>query len=248
MQATLIGGLTMQMYTYWSGKKNQYFAASSIKNQGKYVHQKDANGEKLYYQLDENGLPDYTKELTTDPTGAPVIKWQGQFSEGVFVTLTNMLRDLYHDGNVSNVFNSYWNKDENLKTIYRANMIQFMYELSMFTILGGFVGNMILDASKDYIKENPAGGDFAQGITNTAMQIGADVYRASFLNLNFIDSVGSRGINWTPFSISTAQRTLQNLKTFLNGGKDFDAFITGLAAAPRQLRPTIYALFYDEDE
>jgi len=40
-------------------------------------------------------------------------------------------------------------------------MIQLLYELSMFTMLGGFVGNLILDGAKDYIKENPPEGNFA---------------------------------------------------------------------------------------
>jgi hypothetical protein len=31
----------------------------------------------------------------------------------------------------------------------------------MFTIVGGFIGNLVLDASKDYVKEHPAGTDFA---------------------------------------------------------------------------------------
>ena len=156
--------------------------------------------------------------------------------------------ELHNGKTASEVFNQYWNnKDENLKTIYRSNMIQLLYELSMFTMLGGFVGNMILDGAKDYIKENPPEGNFAQGITNTAMQIGADIYNASFLDLNFIDSIGSRGINWTPFSISTLQRTAQNLFSFLGGKKNFDKFITGLAAAPRQLRPAIYAMFDEMD-
>lgn len=248
MQATLIGGLTLQMYTYWSGKKNQYLAASSIKNQGKYVHVKNSDGQPLYYVLDSNGLPDYTKDPVTEETGAPVIKWQGQFSEGIIVTLSNMLMELHNNKTASEVFNQYWNnKDENLKTIYRSNMIQLLYELSMFTMLGGFVGNLILDGAKDYIKENPPEGNFAQGVTNTAIQIGADVYNASFLDLNFIDSIGSRGINWTPFSISTLQRTAQNLFSFLGGKKDFDKFITGLASAPRQLRPAIYAIFDEMD-
>ena len=32
MQATFLGGLFMQMRTFWSSKKNQYFAPSGIKS------------------------------------------------------------------------------------------------------------------------------------------------------------------------------------------------------------------------
>lgn len=67
-----------------------------------------------------------------------------------------MALELYGGRSISSVFDSYWNNpDENLKTIYRSNMIQLLYETSMFTLLGGIIGNMVLDASKDYVKDNP---------------------------------------------------------------------------------------------
>jgi hypothetical protein len=49
MQATLIGGLFMQMRTFWSGKKNQYLAPGGIKGQGKWVIMKDPEGQELFY-------------------------------------------------------------------------------------------------------------------------------------------------------------------------------------------------------
>jgi hypothetical protein len=49
MQATLLGGLFMQMRTFWSGKKNQYLAPGGIKGQGRWVIMKDPEGQELFY-------------------------------------------------------------------------------------------------------------------------------------------------------------------------------------------------------
>ena len=65
MQATFIGGLMMQMRTFWSGKKNQYFAPGGIKGQGKWVVAKDPNGNELYYSKEEDGEMDYNAPLET---------------------------------------------------------------------------------------------------------------------------------------------------------------------------------------
>ena len=241
MQASLIGGLVLQMYTYWSGKKNQYLAVGSIKNQGKYVYDTDTDGKQWYYQLDENGLPDYTKAYTKDPNGAPVIKWQGSFSEGIFTTLSNIAYDVF-DGQksgrtISDVWKSYWDNDnENLKTIYRSNITQLLYELSMFTLVGGFVGNMVLNASKEYVKEYPSDDSFAQAMTNTGIMLGSNIFKNSFLDLNFLDSIGGRGINWTPFAITYTQRTFQNWGRFFFGDKDFLSTLRDTWSATRQFK------------
>jgi len=70
MQSSLIGALFWQMNTYWSGKKNQWFAISSVKDRGHFNHYSevvlDENGqpviengkekrEYFYYQVDDQG-------------------------------------------------------------------------------------------------------------------------------------------------------------------------------------------------
>ena len=50
MQSSLIGAMFWQMNTYWSGKKNQWFAISSVKDRGNFTHYSEL-------VLDENGQP-----------------------------------------------------------------------------------------------------------------------------------------------------------------------------------------------
>jgi hypothetical protein len=49
----------MQMNTYWSSKKNQWFAPGGVRMMGKMVWYKEhgPNGEEIPYYVDENGEP-----------------------------------------------------------------------------------------------------------------------------------------------------------------------------------------------
>jgi hypothetical protein len=98
IHSTLLGALFMQFKTYWSGKKNQYLQKGGVKLQGRYVMATDAEGKQLYWKIDENG--NLTDEMTTEKQSieVPVYKWEGQWQEGIFVTIAEILRDI-KDGN-----------------------------------------------------------------------------------------------------------------------------------------------------
>jgi hypothetical protein len=88
----------MQFKTYWSGKKNQYLQKGGVKLQGRYVMATDAEGKQLYWKIDENG--NLTDEMTTEKQSieVPVYKWEGQWQDGIFVNIAEILRDI-KDGN-----------------------------------------------------------------------------------------------------------------------------------------------------
>lgn len=73
IQSTTAGALFMQMNTYWSSKKNQWFAPGGVRMMGKMVWYKEhgPNGEEIPYYVDENGEP------TDKDTGVPYMVWQG---------------------------------------------------------------------------------------------------------------------------------------------------------------------------
>ena len=48
--------------------------------------------------------------------------WQGQYQEGIFVTLANILRDSKGKGIIASYKSYVNNEDENLRTAYRSNM------------------------------------------------------------------------------------------------------------------------------
>ena len=131
MQATMIGGLMMQMKTYWSAKKNQYFAPGGIKSQGKWVQMEDPTIDKnvegfvegsqyLYYSKNENGNIDkngpFVHKGDENCSNVPVLQWKGKFEEGVVVTVANMLKDSFGENrSFKQAWNERWNNaDEDL--------------------------------------------------------------------------------------------------------------------------------------
>lgn len=226
MQATLLGSMVMQMYTYWSGKKNQFFAEGSVKNQGRYVHvHKD--GKPQYYQLKENGEIDFEKPPTDAVTNAPVIQWQGQYHEGVMVTASSLgiklLNGVVRGEKLGDIWDQYYNNpDENLKTIYRSNLIQLSYDIMLATIIGGFVGSVLEATAKQYVKDNKDDKTAMQALKNTVAVLSTNIFKASILDLNAADSIYGRGLDWTPFSIKLLQTQYKNWNTFLKGLDDED--------------------------
>jgi hypothetical protein len=89
------------MRTYWSAKKNQYFAGKGSNHiKGRHVQAKNDEGKPMYYGLKENGEIDYGV-ITTDDTGIPVLQWQGDYAEGVFVTLMGIAKEVWNNDDKS---------------------------------------------------------------------------------------------------------------------------------------------------
>lgn len=252
MQATLLGGLFMQMYTYWSGKKNQFLAPGSIKNQGKYIHV-EQNGKKLFYQLKPNGEINFDAPLTDKNTGAPVIQWQGTFSEGIITTLANIGTSLYNglrNGETANsVWHKYWdNPNENLKTAYRQNLTQLGWDTFVFLGIGGIIGSMMTKATNDYFKENKDDKTAEQVFKNTSLMLATNIFKASTLDFNAAESIFGRGMSWTPFSFSMYENTLKNWNLALHGKRNFRDAVINSFSATRQTKPLWQKLFPDDTE
>lgn len=81
-----IGLLIGQFKTFFSAKKNQYFLARNVYNNGSMQHVKDLDGNKLYWTYDENG----DKITTTEVTEHPVMDWVGSPMEGIFWSLKSL--------------------------------------------------------------------------------------------------------------------------------------------------------------
>jgi len=74
----------MQFKTFWTGKKNQYLGKGGVKLRGEY-QQYEENGEKYYYQVDNNGnilfnevpLSESQMKEKGIPLIAPFMQWKG---------------------------------------------------------------------------------------------------------------------------------------------------------------------------
>lgn len=250
-QSTFAGSLLLQMYTYWSGKKNQYFAQSSPKLNGHY-EQLTHNG--VQYWMDENGNP------TDIVTGIPYIVWRGQFQEGIAVTLHNMAQYLkkgIHDEGLikglpqgyemikNNMFGD--TVPENLKTAYIYNLKALTYDLAAWLIVGNIMINALSEEAKSYVKDNQA-DNIGQALTNNSIMLGSNLLETSFVDFNFLESIGGRGINWTPFSVSMMTNTYVNFKKFLTGEQDLKKTAIKFTSASRQLHQVLDYLWDDSEE
>lgn len=97
IMSTTIGSLWLQFKTYWSGKKNQYLQSGGVRLRGNW-EQYEENGEKYYYQVDDNGNVLFDEPPTTTETSAPVIQWKGQWQEGIILTLADMAKNMWNAG------------------------------------------------------------------------------------------------------------------------------------------------------
>lgn len=263
IQATCLGSMWLQFKTYWSGKKNQYLQSGGIKLQGKYVPKvetytkEDGTKEKIhwYYQVTPDGnvrqdlppIPD--KKINSNYNGpiaetdqqkiAPVMVWQGQWQEGILLTIA----DIFHNKHIFDNLSNKWNiDDDTLRNCYRSNLLQLGIDLFMFGLVGTISGLMLGDWLEDEKKENKKNRDLLVGMQLAAANIFVYSVRNSFLDFNFFQSIGEPLGQWTPFAFDWTIRQSKNFWNMVVGDTDFYDYVVGIASAGKQYKPIFDAL------
>ena len=198
-----------------------------------------------------NEPPVRESELRNQDIKVPFYQWEGNFSEGIAVTISSMLYDaialglhnsmdgkegliqlrgdeyarvLNPDGTMDRsqilraVYDQYWNNpNENLRTAYRQNIRQFVYDMGVLIAIGGIVGSQIHSFVRDYTHDHKDDHTVQQGLANASLALSEAIFRSAVLDFNPVESIGGRGLNWTPFAISQMERTIQNLSRAVTG-------------------------------
>lgn len=242
IQSVGLGALFMQFKTYWSGKKNQYLAPGGIKSMGN-MSQYEENGVKYFVKLDENGK--VTDDITTEDTGVPYMVWKGQWQEGIFLTLSKVTKDFWNsakEGNVregwKTVTNDIWYaEDTNLRTAYRSNLQQILYDLSMLLLVGGLLAGWLDDLFKEHLEDTKYETKTLGGsLLDTSAYIGIKSLRSSADDLNFMNSIFGIATDWTPISLRFMGNLTKNWAEVVGGDKDFYDGIINSASATRQTK------------
>lgn len=242
VMSTALGSLWLQFKTYWSGKKNQYLAAGGVKLRGDWKHYEE-NGQKYYYQVDADGNILYNEPPTTKETIAPFYQWEGQWQEGVMLTLSDMVKSMWDQKSFIKGFQSKWDEtDIKLQNAYRSNIKQFGYDLIMFALIGSILGALLGDWLDELKNENRKNRDFTVGLGIAAANIAVMSVKNSFLDLNFIDSVGSPIGQWTPFAFEWGTRTLSNWWNVAIGDEDFWDGVVKTSGGLKQMKPALDAI------
>lgn len=250
IHATWLGGLYMQMKTYWSGKKNQYLAPGGVKLQGKWEQLKNKDGELMYYQLTKDKKAvDYDQPPTTTNSGVPYMQWKGLFQEGIMLTLRNILYDKnpYAWYNL-NSYNPYmWYKHYNelmqesspeLQQAYSNNVKQFFIDITAFIIIGQLLGTMLLgDWDKELQKTAKASGQLQDAMASTLLHITTLSTINSAQDFNWLSSIGSPITQWTPFAFESLTREGKNWWNVAMGDPTFIDGVKNSFAATKQAVP-----------
>jgi hypothetical protein len=158
------------------------------------------------------------------------------------MTLINMAADIWTaDGSVPEKFKNVWdkyynNEDENLKKAYRNNLKHGFVDFVGFAFLGSLVSPSLLNATKDYIKD--VGNDtFQDAFVNKCLLNTAHMFSSSTNDFNAFSSLLGKGLEWTPFSISSMGRTVQNLSRMISGDTDLYDGMLKMFSATRGQEP-----------
>lgn len=242
IMSTMIGSMWLQFKTYWSGKKNQYLAPGGVRLRGQWKHYEE-NGEKYYYQVDDNGNILFNEPPTTTETVAPVMQWEGQWQEGIMITLADICRTPWNLKSIIDNASAKWNEsDDKLRLAYRSNIKQLGYDLLMFAVIGSILGALLGDWLDELKDENKQNRDFMTGLGLAAANIAVMSVKNSFLDLNFIDSVGSPVGQWTPFAFDWGGRIMKNWYNVAVGDEDFWDGVVRSSGGLKQIKPALDAI------
>ena len=258
--STGLGSMWLQFKTYWSGKKNQYLQSGGVRIRGKWKHYSEtikdpATGKtrevKYYYQVDDKGnilfdqppLSEDEMNAKNIPLIAPLMQWEGQWQEGIILTLSDMFKEMYNQKSFIKGWQSKWNnEDEKLRNAYRSNIKQFAYDSTMFVLGGLILSALLSDWLDDLLKENKKNKDLSTGIAMAAANIAVMSVKNSFLDFNFIESVGSPVGQWTPFAFEWGSRFVKNWWNVAVGDEDFWDGVVKSSGSLKQAKPILDAI------
>lgn len=240
IQSTLWGCMWMQFRTFWSGKKNQYLQSGGSKLEGRWEQAVFSDGKKAYYKLDKNGQPIFDGDFTTEDTGFPVVQWKGDWKEGIGLTLAQLamshgkFKDMwYHD-------------DPTLRRCYRSNLTKLAYDIIIF----GLVGNLVAMGMLQWfgaLKDDSDKDDIKDALKLTAANITMKSINNSFMDFNFVQSIGEPLFDWQPFSFSWMSRIAGNLYGGILGDKDFTKTVLKMSGVGNQCKYLWDAVLPDEE-
>lgn len=134
--------------------------------------------------------------------------------------------------------NEKWNNpDDNLRTCYKSNIKQFGYDMIMFFVIGSLLGAWLGDWLDELEDENKKNTDFVVGLKLAAANVAVMSVKNSFLDLNWLDSIGTPLGQWTPFALDWGARQWKNISKVATGDEDIWDGVLNIATVNKQVRP-----------
>ena len=112
------------------------------------------------------------------------------------------------------------NADEDLRLVYKANLKQLTADIIIKLLVGAFLGGFIMQGfAKDLDKKARENNNFATGMFATMAKIATTSVSSAALDFDFISSIGSPLVSWTPFSFETVTNMGGNILNTAFGDK-----------------------------
>lgn len=239
-----LGSLLGQMRTYWSAKKNQYFGQKGgNKIKGRWVQLKDGDGKPMYYQLKENGEVDQDAPPTDINTGVPFMQWQGDYSEGVFVTLCGIVSEVWNNddkslgGMMATIREKFLeNPDENYQRCYLSNLKILAFDACAAIMLGALCLGMsvVYDDLEDEAKKSE---DLTDAILADTFGLVYKTFNYAKLDFFWWDSIFSPTIDWNPFMITSMTNAFDQIASVATGDRNAFAAMANMFGFARQNKP-----------
>lgn len=261
-QGMFLGSLLMQMRTYWSAKKNQYFAPGGVKAQGQWIHAEEEirnpntgqlEKKKLYYAKLDNGELDRNGPLVTKDSpncsNVPFLQWKGKFEEGIVVTMSNLIMEslgaLSH-GSIKDAYNVIINKfkysddvDPELTKAYRSNVKILLMDLLIYTIIGSFVAGALGDWADDEEKNAKKTGHMSDAMYATFANLVYRTVKNSTLDANWISAIFDVSMDWNPMAVVYVGNEAKVLWNFITDDQTAAETLIKSMSAARQMRPIL---------
>jgi len=106
----------------------------------------------------------------------------------------------------------------------------------MLLFLGVFASSLMHSGQKEFAK-NHSNENFGNAMANTVINLGVGIFDSSADDFNFAKSIFGRGVQWTPFSISSMTNVVNQYKNAIKGSQDFYDAIIKTSAATRGTTP-----------
>lgn len=243
MQSEFLGGLFMQMTTYWSSKKNQYLQQGGIQLEGKYDHYYETvtdpetgEAKQVYYYLAKDGVTPVTAD-DPESSGIPFMVWRGKYGEGILLTLSQLYQATRNYGIKEGWAHIWNNENESLRNAYRANLKQFTSDLIIAHVMGTLVGGSLHNAVAAYAAANPSSKSLENALANCALLFVDNVWNLSTDDANAFKSITGKITNLQPFSLSTLGRLIDNWSEFFFDDRSFMDAVKNSSTALKQFKP-----------